>query len=98
MLIKIVVIFVCSYEVDNLCSVRFVPGRLPVRAMHHAIDHIDLDKIFPTPSSLPKASSISNQQFVKRCFIELEEMRLNPFQNEVVSSIIMPELTNVCAS
>ena len=93
--IIIISTIILSSENNNCCSIRFVPSRLLLRTMHYAVDHVDLDKIFPSVDST--ASSMSNPAAIKKCRKELKKMKLNPHQNEVISSIINPEYTRVCA-
>ena len=64
-----------------------------MRAMHYAVDHIDLDKIFPV---LQVHQSTVKSSAVRNSLKEIKDINLNPLQSEVVSSIIKPELTNVC--
>lgn len=62
--------------------------------MHHAIDHIDLDKIFPSNNTAVMA--MSDPAAIKKCRKELKKKELNPLQNEVITSIITPGLSWVC--
>ena len=61
--------------------------------MHFAIDHVDLDKIFPTVDS--KTTAMSNPTAIKKCQRELKKLNLNHLQQEVISTVITPELTGV---
>ena len=44
----------------NTCSVRFTVPRINFRAMHYAVDHLDLDVVFPN-SVGPVPSSYSSK-------------------------------------
>ena len=61
--------------------------------MHFAIDHINLDKIFPTVDS--KTIAMTNPTAIKKCQKELKKLNLNHHQQEVITTIITPELTGV---
>ena len=82
-----------SSENGNRCSIRFVPSRLQLQAMHFAIDHVNLEKIFPTVDY--KIMAMSNPSAIKKCQKELKRLTLNHLQQEVISTIINPELTGV---
>ena len=62
--------------------------------MHHAIDHINLDTIFPSASGSSDAVML-NPTAIKKCSKELMKSKLNPLQKEVISSIFKPKATKV---
>ena len=64
-----------------------------MQTMHYAIDHVDLDKIFPTGDST--STALSNPTAIKKCQKELKKLKLNHLQEKVISTIINPELTGV---
>lgn len=65
-----------------------------MRAMHYAIDHVNLDTIFPSAGSTLD-SVMSNPTALKKCMKELTKSKLNPLQKEVISTMFKPELTKV---
>jgi hypothetical protein len=76
------------------CSFRFSPSRVPLRAMHQAIDNVDLDVIFPDIVP-PHDNGRSVFDHVTQCMRELEKSSLNEDQKKAIISAIDPTYINI---
>lgn len=68
-------------------SIRFVLGRVTMRAMHYAVDQLQLDTIFPEVQSAPN-SSIPSSSDVQKCLDVVKDSVLNPFQLQAIASML----------
>ncbi|XP_011406766.2 PREDICTED: probable helicase with zinc finger domain [Amphimedon queenslandica] len=72
------------------CSMRFSPTRTRMKAMHQAVDTMDLDVLFPdSHSGLPDA--VIDQRILK----ELERSTLNDEQKKALRSMVDPRYTGI---
>ena len=84
--------FFNSISNSGKCLVRFVLGRLPIRAMHYAVDNIDLNTIFPNGSS---SLAMENPSAFKKCKADLKNSDLNQLQTNAVIYMLKHSSANV---
>ena len=81
-----------SIKHSGKCSIRFVLGRLPIRAMHYAVDNIDLSTIFPNGSP---SLGMENPSAFKKCKADLKSSDLNQLQINAVINMLKHSSANV---
>ena len=86
-----------SVASQNHCSIRFIASsRVDMRAMHAAIDQLNLDTIFPmSDGSVP---TMDNPSALKKCLDELKGSELNKTQQDAITSMLDPACRQVCVS
>ena len=78
----------------NHCSVRFIASsRVDMRAMHYAVDSLNLDNIFPTSSG--SVTTTDNPSALKKCLDELKGSELNKAQQDAITSMLDPACRQV---
>ena len=70
----------------HICSLRFVPTRVPMRSMHQAVDTVLLDTVFPSSTSTDDTTPTN----IQRCLQELSRTELNQTQQKAVQSMLDP--------
>ena len=77
----------------NRCGIRFLPSRVQMQSMHYAVDHLDLDTIFP--SSQTTATNSETSPSIKKCLQELKKSKLYNAQQNAIVSMLNPACTQV---
>ena len=80
----------------NRCSIRFLLSRVHMRSMHYAVDHLDLDTIFPPSQSVSVNAETSIS--IKRCLEELKNSELYNSQQNAITSMLDPACRQVSSS
>ena len=73
-----------SKESANKCSVRFNLGDVSMRAMHYAVDQLDLEVLYATQSAPPAANSAG----IKHCLDELAKLELYNKQKNAIRGML----------
>ena len=73
----------------NRVYIRFLLSRIQMRSMHYAVDHLDLDAIFPS-SSQPTGIDTETSPSIKRCLEELKKSELYSSQQNAITSMLDP--------
>ena len=68
----------------NTCSVRFILGDVHMRAMHYAVDQLDIDVLYSTPTITPAA----NPPGIKRCLDDLAKLELYEKQKNAIRGML----------
>ena len=82
-----------SASSHNRCYIRFLLSRVYMRSMHYAVDHLDLDTIFPPTLSVSVNTEIPAS--IKRCLEELENSELYSSQKRSIVSMLVPAYRQV---
>ena len=77
----------------NRCCIRFLLSRVHMRSMHYAVDHLDLDTIFPPSQSVSVKTETSVS--IKRCLEELKNSELYSSQQNAITSMLDPACRQV---
>ena len=64
-----------------------------MRAMHYAVDSLNLDNIFPTSSG--SVTTTDNPSALKKCLDELKGSELNKAQQDAITSMLDPACRQV---
>ena len=78
----------------NRVYIRFLLSRIQMRSMHYAVDHLDLDTIFPS-SSQPAGTDTETSPSIKRCLEELKNSELYNSQQTAITSMLDPACRQV---
>ena len=81
-----------SKESMNRCSIRFILGNVSMRAMHYAVDQLDLEVLYGTQSATPAASPAG----IKRCLDDLAKLELYDKQKNAIRGMLEPLYQKVC--
>ena len=82
-----------SVSSRNRCCIRFLLSRVHMRSMHYAVDHLDLDTIFPPSQSVSVNAETSIS--IKRCLEELKNSELYSSQQNAITSMLDPACRQV---
>ena len=85
-----------SVSSRNRCCIRFLLSRVHMRSMHYAVDHLDLDTIFPPSQSVSVNTETSVS--IKRCLEELKNSELYSSQQNAITSMLDPACRQVSSS
>ena len=77
----------------NRCCIRFLLSRVHMRSMHYAVDHLDLDTIFPPSQSVSVKTETPGS--IKRCLEELKNSELYSSQQNAITSMLDPACRQV---
>ena len=77
----------------NRCCIRFLLSRVHMRSMHYAVDHLDLDTIFPPSQSVSVKTETPIS--IKRCLEELKNSELYSSQQNAITSMLDPACRQV---
>ena len=77
----------------NRCCIRFLLSRVHMRSMHYAVDHLDLDTIFPPSQSVSVKTETPIS--IKRCLEELKNSELYSSQQNAITSMLNPACRQV---
>ena len=80
----------------NRCCIRFLLSRVHMRSMHYAVDHLDLDTIFPPSQSVSVKTETPIS--IKRCLEELKNSELYSSQQNAITSMLDPACRQVSTS
>eukprot|EP00731_Ephydatia_muelleri_P025024 Em0017g107a len=73
-------------ESMNRCSIRFILGNVSMRAMHYAVDQLDLEVLYGTQSATPTPSPAG----IKRCLDDLAKLELYDKQKNAIRGMLEP--------
>ena len=94
------IIIPCSNRSHNRCSIRFNLIRVPLQAMHYAIDEVEVGTIYPAtnPAKIP----VDTPTYIKKCLNFLEKLQHMSFvtldQRNAIASMVDPTYTKVWMS
>ena len=87
----------CSNRSHNRCSIRFNLIRVPLQAMHYAIDEVEVARLFPATN--PAKTSVDTPTCINECLNLLEKLQqmscVSPDQRNAIASMVDPTYTQV---
>ena len=86
-----------SSQSHGQCSIRFNLMRVPLQAMHYAVDKVEVGTIFPATN--PPVTQVDAPPSIKECMQLLEKLqqmsRVSPDQRNAIASMVDPAYTQV---
>ena len=86
-----------SSKSHDRCSIQFNLVRVPLQAMHYAVDNVEVGTIFP--ATKPAVTQVDTPPSIKECLKILEKLQqtshVSPDQQNAIASMVDPKYTQV---